>query len=344
MKNLWTCFVLCLCLFNSCRLLAEEKADESPTLIVVCGAPGTEEYAKEFGQWLEQWKQVAEQGKVGWVLIGSAKLSAGDSASETSDRQRLEEALKGAAKRESAELWLVLIGHGTYDRRQAKFNLEGPDVSAEELAEWLKPMKRPLVVVNCTSSSGPFLPVLSGENRAVISATRSGAEQNFARFGKSFVQAFLSKEADQDQDGQVSLLEAYLAAARLTARFYQDEGRLATEHPLLDDNGDRLGTPPDWYQGLRAIRKAKTDATSDGLRAHQLHLIPSVQERELPASVRLRRNTLELQIAQLRDRKQEMMEAEYYDELEMLLIELAQLYESTTNSKESPNGDLKASK
>jgi len=91
-----------------------------------------------------------------------------------------------------------------------------------------------------------------------------------------------------------------MASRRLTG-FYQLEGRLATEHPLVDDNGDGLGTPADWFRGVRAIKKAKDSAALDGLRAHQFHLLRNESERNLPLAVRTKRDELELEIGSSTD-------------------------------------------
>jgi hypothetical protein len=151
----------------------------------------------------------------------------------------------------------------------------GPDVSEAELAEWLRPVTRPLALINTSSASAPFLAKLAGRNRVVVTSTRSGNEQNYARFGRFLAAAITDAAADLDRDGQVSLLEAYLAASQRTAEFYAGAMRLATEHALLDDNGDGLGTPADWFEGVRATRQAKEGAAVDGPRAHQFHLIRS---------------------------------------------------------------------
>ena len=176
-------------------------------------------------------------------------------------------------------LWLVLIGHGTFDGREAKFNLRGPDVSAAELADWLKPIKRPLAILDCSSSSGPFVNRLSGEDRVVVTATRSGDEQNFARLGQYLAEAIADPAADLDKDGQVSLLEAFLTAGARTEEFYRTKARLATEHALIDDNGDRLGTPADWFRGIHATKRVKSGAAVDGVARHQLHLIRNDREQ-----------------------------------------------------------------
>ena len=206
--------------------------------------------------------------------------------------------------------------------------MRGPDLASSELAEWLKPFKRPLAVIDTSSSSAPFLAKLSGPNRAVVTSTRSGHEQNYARFGKFFAEAVADAASDLDKDGQVSLLEAFLSAARRTNEFYKTEGRLATEHALLDDNGDGLGTPADWFRGVRATKQARDGASLDGTRASQFHLLRSTEEKELPAPVRARRDELELQVAKLRESKAKLATDEYFMRLEKLLLELARIYET----------------
>src|SRR5262245_42876324 len=291
-------------------------------VIVVLGAPGADEYAAQFQEWGERWRQAAEQGDADFALVHGAD------ARDGTDRDRLRSLLSDASGENRSPLWLVLIGHGTFDRHDAKFNLRGPDIEASELAELLEPVKRPVAVINCASASAPFINRLSGQNRVVITATKSGDEQNFARFGKFLSAAIVDAEADLDKDGQVSLLEAYLTACRQVAEFYQQSARLATEHALLDDNGDGLGTPAEWFRGLRATQRAKDGATLDGTRAHQWHLIASDREQHMPAELRKRRDELELKIATLRADKEHMKEDDYYRVLEPLMVELARLYES----------------
>ena len=164
----------------------------------------------------------------------------------------------------------MLIGHGTFDGKEAKFNLRGPDLSATELAAWLKPFRRPVIVINCASSSSPFLNQLSAPERIIVTATRSGYEDNFARFGKFMAEAIADPAADLDKDGQTSLLEAFLMASRRVKEFYEADGRLVTEHALLDDNGDGLGTPADFFRGVRAVKKPVEGGSVDGVRANQI--------------------------------------------------------------------------
>lgn len=308
--------------------------DDRPCVLVVVGAPGSAEYGAMFRKWADQW-QVAASG------AGAESVQVGlEPESGVSDRDRLRSVLAGKASAGREPLWVVLIGHGTFDGREAKFNLRGPDVSDADLAEWLAPLKRPVAVINCASASGPFLNRLSGGNRVVVTATKSGNEQNFAWFGKYLAEAITDPTADLDKDGQVSLLEAVLTAGGRVEEFYRAGSRLATEHALIDDNGDRMGTPVGWFRGVRATKRAKDGAALDGTRAHQLHLVPSDRERKIPAEVRRRRDQLELSIASLRDQKEKLSEDEYYSRLEPLMVELARLYRDQDAA--TPGQDVKA--
>jgi hypothetical protein len=302
---------------------AAEPSTDRPTVLVVAGAPGETEFASVFENEAKVWKGLG-------ALAGAKLLAIGtDAAGTTSDRERLKEVLAAEPKDGPAEFWIVLAGHGTFDGNEAKFNLRGPDVSASELAEWLKPFHRPLAIIDTSSSSAPFLTKLNGLNRVVVTSTRSGFEQNYSRFGSYFAEAMADPQSDLDKDGQVSLLEAFLSAARRTTEFYKTEGRLATEHALLDDNGDGLGTPADWFKGVRATKQAKEGAPLDGTRANQFCLVRSAAEKQLTPEVRAQRDELERAVAKLREAKPRMAEEAYFQELEKLLTKLAALYEGT---------------
>jgi len=313
-------FILAALLAAVFGLAAEERVDQ-PIVLLVVGASGEAEYATNFARWAGLWEKASRDGGARFLSIGQTGTNA------MTDLEQLKRALSKEAGESAAELWLVLIGHGTFDGKEAKFNLRGPDLSAADLAEWLKPFRRPVAVINCASASSPFINKLSATNRVIIAATRSGYEQNYARFGEYICSAVADPQADLDKDGQTSLLEAFLMASRRVAEFYNTEGRLATEHALLDDNGDGLGTPADWFRGIRAMKKAKEGASADGLRAHQFHLVRSEQEQMLSSGLRARRDELELAIAKLRDAKGQIREDDYYQQLEKLVVELARLYE-----------------
>ncbi len=301
-------------------LSARSTPASPPVIVLVVGAPGEPGFATNFLQQVHQWTQAAQSSGTRVVTFGT------DPEESPDDRSRLEAFLAAEPRTGDAPLWLVLIGHGTFDGKEARFNLRGPDVSATELAAWLVPFQRPLVLINTTSASAPFLQKLSGSNRIVITATRSGHEQNVTRFGGALAASLQDPAADLDADEQVSLFEAFLSASQRVAESYQEEGRLLTEHALLDDNGDGLGTPPDWFRGLRPVRQPKDGKSLDGTRAHQLHLIPSAAEQQLSLEARARRDELERRIVTLREQKANRAEDAYYAQLEKLLLELARIY------------------
>lgn len=317
---------------------AEESApkvkpgpDDRATVVVVVGAAGNEEYGEAFKTWAGHWTEAAKKGGARSLTIGLSD----EAENGATDKERLKAALGKEPKQGANELWIVLLGHGTYDRRAAKFNLRKDDMTAGELAKWLAPFRRPLAVINAASSSSPFVNRLAGTDRVIVSATKSGDEINFARFGQFVSEAIGGTEADLDKDGQTSLLEAYLMGSRMTEEWYEGEGRLATEHALLDDNGDGKGTPASWFRGSRAIKKSKDGTSLDGHRAHQFHLVRSEQEKRMPPELRQRRDALEMAVIRHREKKAKMSEDAYYAQLEVLLLKLARLYEEEAGRADS---------
>lgn len=323
-------------------------------LLMVVGAAGESEYGEQFGEWLQRWESLAKSADIPTTVIGRPAAQASDAQPAVTERQRLQDFLfrqsatakpaDGAAAvpqatdasgaeptaKDSSPLWIVLLGHGTYDGRTARFNLSGPDVSAEELASWIGAVQRPLIVINASSASAPFLPALSGPNRVIVTATQSGDEQQFARFGGMLAESLTSQQADLDKDQQTSLLEGIVYASRMVARYYSEQGRLATEHALLDDNGDKLGTPLEWFEGVMATAKADNQHQLDGNLAHQWHLIASPTELRLTAEQIARRTQLEQQLTDLRRTRPDVVDVDaYYARLEPILLELARLYADT---------------
>lgn len=298
--------------------LAAAEAQQDRQMLVVIGAPGDEEFADGFNQSAAQWAAAAAAGDM--------------DIKRAANREDLQKEIETTIELEPAEWWIVLIGHGTYDGRVAKFNLEGPDVSADEMKEWLSPFEKNLVFINTASASAPFVPVIAGEKRVLISATKSGFEQNVSHFGGFLAAALQTETADLNKDEQVSILEAFLLAASETAEFFEKEGRLATEHALIDDNGDGKGTRGDWFEGLRVVRKTSDKAEPDGLWARSLHLIPNELDRSLSAKARARRNELEREVEILRGKRAEIGDEAYYSGLEKIFLEIGRIYKNANDS------------
>jgi hypothetical protein len=223
--------------------------------------------------------------------------------------------IKSSANADSLVL-VTLIGHGSFDTQQAKFNLVGPDLTAKDYSQLVSALPtRRVVFVNCASSSGEFVKPLSGENHVVITATRSGNEQNATIFAEHFIGALTDEGADSDKNGRVSVLEAFSYASKVTADWYKQKNRLATEHAMIDDNGDGVG---------------HEEATAgDGAFAKTLYLDSKPIEQaggdaELGRLMR-ERQRLEEAVEKLKARKAEMKQADYDREFEDLLVELAKV-------------------
>jgi hypothetical protein len=210
----------------------------------------------------------------------------------------------------------LLIGHGQWDGRAAKFNMPGPDMGPEEFEPLLKKIRsRQIVLVNTASSSGPFLEALSSPGRTLVSATRSGAEHYTTLFGGFFVDALNSPTADADKNKRISVLEAFQFAKAEVTRAYEREGLLATEHPLLDDDGDRKGSAdptPTGADGRVAAVLSLGDASDDGLPTD-----PKLR------ALHLERRELERRVESLRLLKDSMEPARYTSELEKLVTAVA---------------------
>jgi hypothetical protein len=215
----------------------------------------------------------------------------------------------------------MLIGHGSFDGRESKFNLPGPDMAAADFNLILKrlPTKQ-IVLVNASSASGPFIDGLSAPGRTIVTATRSGAEHFTTLFGGFFIDALTSEAADADKNKRVSVLEAFKFAKTEVARAYEREGLLATEHALLDDDGDKEGSVDPSTTGNDPKNK-------DGKVAAVLSLGVAGDDG-LPSDPKLRalhveRRDLERRVESLRLLKESMDAAKYSAELEKLVTAIA---------------------
>jgi hypothetical protein len=239
-----------------------------------------------------------------------------------STREDLEKACLDLSKRvQKADLVFVFIeGHGSFDGKTYKLNLVGPDPTASELASILYSIPAGcFVVVNATNCSGGSLPELSAKGKIVITATKSGMENNLTHMGEYFVEALENKAADSNKDDRVSVLEAFSYTNQKVRDYYDKLGQLPTEHSILDDNGNgegRSDLSPESGEGLLA----RTTFFDDGslLEASKT---AGPEQRELELEAR----ELERQIETLKYRKAEMPPSDYENKLEELLLKLARI-------------------
>jgi hypothetical protein len=280
--------------------------------VTVAGLGGAPDYETQFSKWAgDLGKQFGAGGPDNHVLTLS-----GPGAT----RQHLEETLRQVAGEATADdaFALFLIGHGTFDSEEYKFNLPGPDITARELAGLLNkiPARRQLVV-NMTSCSGATLEAFARKDRIVMTATKSGTEKNAPVFARYWVDALRDPAADTDKNGTVSALEAFNYAQRKTAAYFEAEKLLATEHATMSDTGKVSGV------------RDPSAANGYGLLAAAFPLVHPQTESALkgvgPEKQRLltKKEDLEAKIDRLKYEKAAMSPEAYKQQLTSLLLELA---------------------
>lgn len=292
-------------------------------LLIISGIGGLEAYRQQFARASTSLMQSAIKAGIDKnnIIVLSAEPSAGSASSQRlADKATINQALQEISTRAGNDdrIFVVLIGHGNPRGDSAVFNLPGPDISAEELAAAVAVLDdRATIIINTASASGPFIKPLSRDKRIVITATSSGREYHATLFGDYFIAAFATAGADRDKDERISVLEAFDYARSEVQRSFAREKRLLTEHALLDDNGDGQGS------------LAPGEFQADGALANRIHLqqpwsLASGASSELIGMLASKQN-LEQSIHELKRQRDSMTAANYYAELERLLVELALL-------------------
>jgi len=288
--------------------------------LIITGASGGEQYEQKYVTWRTALVTTLRD-TFGYTPDTLFVLGESDADGvQKSTRENVQRALGDLRKRmtKDDQLLVVLIGHGTtLDGEEAKFNLVGPDLSATEWGDLLKPIRGRVVFVNTSSASFPFLRKLAARGRVVLTATDSSAQQYETVFPEFFVSAFADTAADVDKNGRVSIWEAFNYASAAVKLFYDQKGQLPTERPLLDDTGAGIG------------REAETPG-NDGAIARITYLQPDValtlptNNTELAGLVQ-RQADLQEELEALRARKETTPADQYEVELEKLLVDLARV-------------------
>jgi hypothetical protein len=278
-------------------LLLASPASAALRVLVVSGLGGEPEYETRF---VEQANAVARAaGKAAGAMSNVTLLTGA-----ASRREAIEHELQSLAKTLTAsdQVLIVVIGHGTYDGEEYRLNLPGRDITGAELARLFDrlPANQQLIV-NATSASGAVAERWKRANRIVITATKSGGERNATRFAEFWVQALESAEADRDKDQVISANEAFEFASRKVADAYKADAALATEHARIEG--------PSSARFLVARLGDAALSTNDA----ELNAM-------LGESARIDR-----EIEELKARKPSLAADAWYDELEKVMIELAQL-------------------
>ena len=284
--------------------------------LTIAGLGGEPEYEQRFAGWakdLDKLLKAAEPTAKVETLVGT-------SAVKTAVEAKLKEFAQQAKPDDS--IVVMLIGHGSFDESDYKFNLPGPDMTGTELANLLDkiPAKHQLVV-NMTSASGGSLVSLAKPGRVVVTATKSGTEKNATYFARYWVEALRDPAADTDKNDVITALEAFKYAEQKTANFFTTQTRIATEHPMIEDTGKGEGVKapsPENGQGLVAGRFAL------------VHLGAVSAQINDPEKLKLlkRKEELEASIDELKYKKASMDVNDYRKQLAAFLVELAKTQEA----------------
>ncbi len=301
----------CLSMTPSMAAAAERYA------LIVSGASGGAEYATQYAAWTKDLSAVL----VDRMKIERANLrvltdtsDAASAATAANVRQFLT-TVRRAMSRDDL-LFIVLIGHGTYDGMDAKFNLVGADLESAQWAELIAALPGRVVIVNTSSASFPFIERLTGERRIVITATDSVAQRFDTVFPAYFIRALQGDEADLDKNDRVSIWEAFIAATGDVRRYYQRRGQLATERALLDDNGDGVG------------RDVGGNGDDGSLATHTYLDEPlpgALPTDEILLKLLQKRAAIEADLDELKVRRSFLKPGEYQAEFERLMVELARV-------------------
>ncbi len=296
-------------------LLSALPARASVYYVTVAGLGGEPDYEQRFTALAKDLDKLLKESSVDAHVY---TLSGADAT-----REHLTDTLAQVAQaaQPDDDFVLILIGHGTFDGTDYKFNLPGPDITGDELAALCdKVASKRQLIVDTTSASGGALHSFQKAGRAVITATKSGTEKNATVFARYFVDALRDGSADSDKNGAISALEAFQYADRKTADFYESQKRLATEHPQFEDTGKG-----------EAVRAGSAE-NGEGLLLSSFTLIRLGSEQDAandPAKRELlaRKESLEEKIDTLKYEKAAMSANDYKRQLSDALVELAQVQE-----------------
>jgi hypothetical protein len=290
---------------------------ETRYALIVSGATGGQDYAAQYSRWsADLSRTLVDVLKFDAASVTVLSESPRASSAATAENVRRGLASIRAGMTRDDLLIIVLIGHGTFDGVDAKFNLVGPDLESAEWSALLRPLPGRVVVINTTSGSFPFLERLAAPRRIVVTATDSSAQRFDTVFPEYFIRALSDEAADIDKNGRISIWEAFAAASGNVRRHYQQRGQLSTERALIDDNGDGVG-------------KEVTGAGEDGSYASRTYLdVPrpgAAPTDEVLLKLLQRRTTLEAEVDDLKIRRTFLPPAEYAREFERIMIELAKV-------------------
>ena len=296
-------------------------ASADDAALILSGVPGSDRHSEQFSEWTRATRTALIDT---FRFAEDAVMVLENRGARADDIRTAFGELSGRLGGEDT-LFVFFIGHGAYDRGEYKFNIMGADLSAAEYAAMLDsvPAGR-VVIVNGTNSSGASIEALAAPNRVIVTATRTGTERNDPLFYEYFIATLGDEAADEDLDAELSVWEAFQHTTLEVERFYEEQGRLATEHPQISDNGGEQ----------TGVERDETPALARSITFDQEEAI-SVDDPVLRALLEERR-VLEDEVDAYRLLEGAVPEDEFNVRLEELLIELALKNQEIRRYEEQP--------
>ncbi|HYE87710.1 MAG TPA: hypothetical protein VEA16_15210, partial [Vicinamibacterales bacterium] len=206
--------------------VAGSAAAQDRWAVLVSGASGGEKYAEQMATWRNELRTALinrYQFKPEFVKVFvDEAATAGERGTAENVRKQFAEIKKAATKDDL--IFVVMLGHGTYDGDVAKFNLVGPDMTAKDWTDLLNGIQGRVVLINTTEASFPFLESLTAKGRVVITATDSAAQKYATVFPEYFVKAIKEASTDLDKNGRTSIFEVFEAASAAVKQHYEQRG------------------------------------------------------------------------------------------------------------------------
>ena len=285
--------LICALLATACAL----PASAATYTFVVGGLGGEPGYEQKFREHAAAVASAAEKAAGNSANVVSLS---GDAARADAVKRDLKKLASRMSASDSAVI--VLIGHGSYDGENYRFNLPGPDLTDSELARLFDELPaRDQLIINATSASGAVVERWKKPRRVVITATKSGGEKTATRFAQFWAQAVASEAADTNKDQIVTAAEAYAFATNQIAAAFKAETSMATEHARME--GDDAGR-------FTLARLGAGEVMPDN---------PEV------AALMSQRGAIEQDLSRVKEQKASLPDTQYYDRLEEVLVRLALL-------------------
>ena len=251
------CWPVLIVMASAWPVWADDSSPGVKRALLVCGHPGDDDHAKLFGETFAKIHHGLTE-TLGFpeeyisaffgVKPGDAALP-GVAVQSPGSREAIAKAIAQLRNelRPQDTLWVIVMGHAHFDGRHAFLNLPGPDMHQDDFGGLFRDLAcREQVFLITTPASGYFIKPLSAPGRIVITATEADLEVNETLFPHALadeVNPTAEKPLnDADQDGLLTIFDFYIAVTKNVAQRYIREELIATEHALLDDNGDGRGS------------------------------------------------------------------------------------------------------